>query len=114
MDEALKEAARQVPSLVVLVAVVVVFLRAGKQQAGDFGEMLSEQRRTFVEALKTRDLATGDIAEQCHAVTREATEAVRENSKVLGSVEHALDQAGQIMADTGRALRERSAERRTT
>ena len=105
MEKILEAAAQQVPSLVVLVVVVIVFLRAGKQQGTEFQAMLVAQRTTFVEALKREGERSEEISEACHAVAREATAAVRENSRVLGSVETSLQHTGQIMADTTRELR---------
>ena len=86
MDEALKEAARQVPSLTVLVVLVVQFLRA----------------------LDRRDQTIRDIAETCHASQRAATTAINENTRVLGQVGEALDAHRQVIADAVRDGIERS------
>jgi hypothetical protein len=80
MDEVLREAARQVPSLVVLVALVVYFLRA----------------------LDRRDATIQRIADSCHAAQAGATAAVQENTRVLGKVGEALDAQRQAIADAVR------------
>jgi hypothetical protein len=105
MEKILETAANQVPSLVVLVVVVIVFLRAQKTQATDFGVALGQQRDAFVSVLKTQADASADITEQCHAVARDASTTVRENTKILGRVEHSLEAMGKTMEDTNRALR---------
>jgi hypothetical protein len=80
MDEALKEAARQVPSLTVLVVLVVQFLRA----------------------LDRRDSTIKSIADSCHASQASATAAINENTRVLGKVGEALDAHRQVIADAVR------------
>jgi hypothetical protein len=87
MDEVLVEAARQVPSLVVLVALVNFFLRA----------------------LDRRDQTIRAIADACHASQAAATAAVQENSRVLGRVGEALDAHRQVIADAVRDGIDRSA-----
>lgn len=86
MDEALKEAARQVPSLVVLVVLVVYFLRA----------------------LDRRDATIQRIADSCHANQSVATAAVQENTRALGRIGEALDGQRQSIADAVRDGIERS------
>ena len=80
MDEALKEAARQVPSLAVLVVLVIYFLRA----------------------LDRRDSTIKSIADSCHASQAAATAAVQENTRVLGRVGEVLDAHRQVIADAVR------------
>ena len=80
MDEALKEAARQVPSLAVLVILVIYFLRA----------------------LDRRDSTIKSIADSCHASQASATAAINENTRVLGKVGEALDAHRQVIADAVR------------
>jgi hypothetical protein len=87
MDEALKEAARQIPSLVVLVVLVVYFLRA----------------------LDKRDETIRAIAETCHTSQASATAAITENTRVLGKVGEALDAQRQVIADAVRDGIDRSA-----
>lgn len=87
MDEALKEAARQVPSLTVLVVLVIYFLRA----------------------LDRRDSTIKSIAETCHASQQQATAAINENTRVLGRVGEALDAHRQQVADAVRDGIDRSA-----
>ena len=86
MDEALKEAARQIPSLVVLVVLVVYFLRA----------------------LDKRDETIKAIAETCHTSQASATAAIKDNTRVLGMVGEALDAHRQVIADAVRDGIERS------
>jgi hypothetical protein len=38
----------------------------------------------FLKALKSRDCTLRDIAERCHALRQDATEAMKENSRILG------------------------------
>lgn len=80
MDEVLKEAARQVPSLVVLVILVIYFLRA----------------------LDKRDETIKAIAETCDHAQQSATAAITENTRVLGKVGEALDAHRQVIADAVR------------
>ena len=80
MDEALREAARQVPSLTVLVVLVIYFLRA----------------------LDRRDSTIKSIAETCHASQQQATPAINENTRVFGKVGEALDAHRQVIADAVR------------
>ena len=87
MDEALKEAARQVPSLTVLVVLVIYFLRA----------------------LDRRDSTIKAIADTCHAAQERGTAAVQENSRVLGRGCEALDAQRQLVADAVRDGIDRSA-----
>ena len=87
MDDALKEAARQIPSLVVLVILVVYFLRA----------------------LDKRDETIKAIAETCHTSQASATTAITENTRVLGKVGEALDAHRQVIADAVRDGIDRSA-----
>ncbi len=87
MDEALKEAARQAPALVVLVILVVYFLRA----------------------LDRRDSTIKSIADSCHASQAAATAAVQENTRALGRVGEALDAQRQSIADAVRDGIDRSA-----
>ncbi len=87
MDEALKEAARQVPSLTVLVVLVIYFLRA----------------------LDRRDSTIKSIADACHATQAKASEATSENSRVMGRVCEALDAQRQLVADAVRDGIDRSA-----
>lgn len=64
MEEALITAAKQVPSLVVLVGLVLVFMRyIGK-----------------------RDEQLENMGENCHAVQTEASTCLRENTQMLGEV----------------------------
>jgi hypothetical protein len=87
MDEALKEASRQVPSLVVLVVLVVYFLRA----------------------LDRRDQTIRSIANSCHASQSLATAAVQENTRAPGRIGEALDGQRQAIADAVRDGIDRSA-----
>jgi hypothetical protein len=87
MDEVLTEAARQVPSLVVLVVLVIYFLRA----------------------LDRRDQTIRAIAETCHQSQAGATAAINENTRVLGKVGEALDAHRQVIADAVRDGIDRSA-----
>jgi hypothetical protein len=87
MDEALKEAARQIPSLVVLVVLVIYFLRA----------------------LDKRDDTIKTIAEACEAAQASATTAINENTRALGMVGSALDAHRQVIADAVRDGIDRSA-----
>lgn len=80
MDEVLREAARQVPSLVVLVVLVVYFLRA----------------------LDRRDATIQRIADSCHAVQAQTNEVVQEATRGLGRVGEALDAQRQLIADAVR------------
>lgn len=80
MDEALKEAARQVPSLVVLVVLVIYFLRA----------------------LDRRDSTIKAIAETSRAAQDRGTAALTETSRALGRVSEALDVQRQAIADAVR------------
>jgi hypothetical protein len=86
MEEALKEAARQIPSLVVLVVLVLYFLRA----------------------LDKRDDTIKAIADTCHTSQQAATAAINENTRVLGQVGEALDAHRQVIADAVRDGIERS------
>lgn len=101
MEKILEAAANQVPGMVVLVVVVVVFLRAAKSQAADFTAALRDQRASFIDSLRNRDERTGEISEECHAVAREATSAVRENTRVLGGVEKTIDRTNRILEARG-------------
>lgn len=119
MEKVLETAATQVPALVVLVILAIIFLRSGKEQAESFGKVLADQRAQFVDALKLRDDRSEDITEACHAVAREATEAVRENTKLVGRAEgtiagtqKTLESTQTIMLDTGRLLREHAERER--
>lgn len=38
----------------------------------------------FLKALKSRDCTLKDIADRCHELRSDATEAMRENSKIIG------------------------------
>ena len=87
MEEALKEAARQIPSLTVLVVLVIYFLRA----------------------LDKRDETIKAIAETCHTSQQSATAASTENPRVLGKVGEALDAHRQVIADAVRDGIDRSA-----
>ena len=87
MEDALKEAARQVPSLTVLVVLVLYFLRA----------------------LDKRDETIKAIAETCHTSQASATAAINENTRVLGQVGEALDAHRQVIADAVRDGIDRSA-----
>jgi uncharacterized protein YoxC len=87
MDEVLTEAARQVPSLVVLVVLVIYFLRA----------------------LDKRDQTIRAIAETCHAAQRDGVAAITQNTRVLGMVGEALDAHRQVIADAVRDGIDRSA-----
>ncbi|MCE9635824.1 MAG: hypothetical protein K8T90_08975 [Planctomycetes bacterium] len=87
MDETLKEAARQVPSLTVLVVLVIYFLRA----------------------LDRRDSTIKSIADACHASQASSVNAINENTKVLGMVGEALDAHRQVIADAVRDGIDRSA-----
>ena len=80
MDETLKESARQVPSLTVLVVLVIYFLRA----------------------LDKRDETIKAIAETCHASQASATAAITDNTRILGKVGEALDAHRQVIADAVR------------
>ena len=87
MDEALKEAARQVPSLAVLVVLVVYFLRA----------------------LDRRDTTIKSIADSCHATQAQTSQVVQETTRVMGRVGEALDAQRQLIADAVRDGIDRSA-----
>jgi len=87
MEEALKEAARQVPSLAVLVVLVIHFLRA----------------------LDRRDSTIRAIADSCHATQASTTAAITENTRALGRVGEALDAHRQVIADAVRDGIDRSA-----
>jgi len=87
MDEVLTEAARQVPSLVVLVVLVVYFLRA----------------------LDKRDQTIRAIADSCHATQERGTAALAETTRTLGMVGEALDAHRQVIADAVRDGIDRSA-----
>ena len=87
MDETLKEAARQVPSLTVLVVLVIYFLRA----------------------LDRRDSTIKSIADTCHASQQAATQAITENTRALGRVSEVLDVQRQSIADAVRDGIDRSA-----
>jgi hypothetical protein len=87
MDEALKEAARQVPSLVVLVVLVIYFLRA----------------------LDRRDQTSRAIADSCHATQVQASHVMQESNRVMGRVCETLDAQRQLVADAVRDGIDRSA-----
>ena len=80
MDEALKEAARQVPSLTVLVVLVTFFLRA----------------------LDRRDATIKSIADSCHAAQAQTNQVIQESISVMGRVGEALDAQRQLTADAVR------------
>lgn len=87
MDEALREAARQVPSLTVLVVLVIYFLRA----------------------LDRRDSTIKAIADTCHAAQERGTQAITDNTRALGRVSEVLDVQRQSIADAVRDGIDRSA-----
>jgi hypothetical protein len=87
MNEVLSEAARQVPSLVVLVVLVIYFLRA----------------------LDRRDATIKEIADACHAAQTRTNQVVLESNRVLGRVGEALDANRQLIADAVRDGIDRSA-----
>ena len=87
MDETLKEAARQVPSLTVLVVLVIYFLRA----------------------LDRRDSTIKSIADACHASQASSVNAINENTRALGRVGEALDAQRQSITDAVRDGIDRSA-----
>ena len=80
MEQMLVEAAKQVPSLSVLVILVVKFLGAQKTQ----GE-------SFAASLAQRDIAAAKVAEECHRVTTAATETISECNRALGRVSTAVE-----------------------
>ena len=87
MDAVLTEAARHVPSLVVLVVLVVQFLRA----------------------LDRCDETIRAIADTCYAAQEQASQAIQDNTRVLGRVGEVLDAHRQQIADAVRDGIDRSA-----
>jgi hypothetical protein len=77
MDEALPEAARQVPLLAVLVVLVIYFLRA----------------------FDRRDQTIRDIADTCHASQARTNQVLQETTRTLGQVGEALDAHRQVVVD---------------
>ena len=111
MEQVIAKAAEQVPALVVLVVLSILFLRDRRNQAEDFGKMLTAQRVTFVEALKDCGHRSQEIADDCHRVSTEAAAAVREGTKAIGRVEGTLDRVDVTMGRTIGMLRQFRGER---
>jgi len=64
MEDILKDAAKEVPNLVILMVIVVYFLKH----------------------LTNRDKRSSMMTEECHKVQRETHVVIKENSKMLGEV----------------------------
>ena len=80
MEQLLADAAKQVPSLAILVVVVVKFLGAQRTQS-----------ESFASSLAQRDAAAAKVAEECHRVTTAATETISECNRALGRVSTAVE-----------------------
>lgn len=52
----------------------------------------------FLKALKSRDCTLKDIADRCHELRQDATEAMKENSRVVG-------QNSELLRETTTLLR---------
>lgn len=85
MEPLLVEAVRQVPALVVLMAVVGLFLRS---QVGFLSAL--GQFRAALEAMETREERR---ASECHEVQRETLAALRDNGVVVGGAAQAVREA---------------------
>lgn len=87
MEEILKEAARQVPSLVVLVVLVVLFLRrmaASDETQKAIAETCHEAQRQSIRAVEV-------LEERSAGVIKENTEALGAMRACLERVERRLD-----------------------
>lgn len=94
MDEVLKTAANQAPSLVVLCVVVLLFLRAQNSLTEKFSAELREQRKDWMAALKLRDEQAANIAIDCHACQIKCADSLKENTRMLNRVEVHLAASG--------------------
>lgn len=83
-----KESVKQVPSLVVLAAIVYMTLTA-----------LEKQAIAFTQVLEKRDAHLEVIGNGCHEVQRDAVQAIRDNTKALGAHSVALDNFTDVMRD---------------
>lgn len=87
MEKILEAAVSQVPSLVVLVIVVLLFLRHIKSIVSEFKAALAEQRKDWMAALHTRDEQAANVAQDCHQCQVRCSEALKENTRMLNRLE---------------------------
>jgi len=111
VERILSRAVDQVPALVVLAILCLLFLRSQKGTLAQFGTMLDAQRGAFVAALKTRDDIGAAECQDCHQVTEAARLAVVENSRVLGGVEAGLAETRVVLKATADVVKD--CQRRT-
>lgn len=97
----LEKLAEQVPALVVLASVVILFLKSQSKRDDAFFQFMSEQSSKFK--------ALGD---DCHRVQTRATEVISENTKMYGRLEKALEQAVEKIQSVGVERRKEEAARR--
>jgi uncharacterized membrane protein len=87
ISKILEAAVAQVPALVVLCLIVIVFIWSMEKRDKSFQDALTEQRTQWMEHLKLRDSQAAAIAMDCHSCQTKCAESVKENTRMLNRVE---------------------------
>lgn len=109
MEEVLKAAAQQAPSLVVLVVLVWFFLRSIERK-----DQAAEKRdEAFLAAIKLRDEQTEEIQRRCHHAKAAATKAMQETAVEQRRLADSVAPDGVLMQSVRQVVREELRERQT-
>jgi len=101
VERILEQAVLQIPGLVVLVLLSMLFLRSQKEDRSAFHAALVEQRKSFAEVLreqrldyatqlKVRDDHTMSITQECHRIAEKSLRVHEESIKVMARIEARL------------------------
>lgn len=116
VERLLSRAVDQVPALVVLAILCLIFLRGQKAAlvalTAQFTGALEAERKTFVAALDHRDSMHEATCQDCHRVGEAATAAIVEGSRVMGTVEAGLRETRTVLRQVGSVVER--CERRPT
>lgn len=101
MDEALKEAAKQVPVAVVIGGIGYLGLKV-------FLAYLTKREEAHAASIAARDTAFRDQAKDCHATTTRAIEVIDKNTQAIGENTATLRDLRGPMEEARRLMRSRA------
>lgn len=97
MSELVEKIAVQVPALIVLGYIVVVFLRSQKER----DSLRAREHEAFIKFMDEQNSRFKMLGDSCHIVQEKAVIAISENTRIIGRVEKTLEQAVAKIQEVG-------------
>jgi len=97
MSDLVEKIAVQVPALIVLGYIVMVFLRSQKERDA----LRAREHDAFIRFIDEQNSRFRLLGDSCHIVQEKAVIAISENTRVMGRVEKTLEQAVTKIQEVG-------------